>query len=443
MLNVPISLRFVAVEISYRWPVAGSRAQDERLTGVNMVGETAERAKFGEVFAAGEFRALWLAHLTSIAGDQLARVALTELVFKRTNSPLLTALTYATSYLPWVIGGLALSGLADRYSRRLVMIVCDIARALLVGAMALPGMPLLAMVGLLFAVTLLNAPFQAARSAMYLDIVSGERYVLAVAVQSITRQAGTVAGFVAGGLIVAQFGATTALLADAATFAVSAALVWAGVRARPAAALAGDRRSRASEIAAGVRLVFGDRQLRTLMMLGWLFAFYTVPEPLAVPYTAKLGHGTVAAGLVFAAGPFGTALGSAAFSRLVPPPKRLRWMGPLAVWASLILMLCTFHPGLAVSLLVFAVSGAFAAYQVAANAEFVAAAPSHQRSQAFGLANAGLQVSQGLYYVLAGAAAGVAAPATVIAVSGALGAVCAGVLAVSWHRLAAPRPAST
>jgi len=410
---------------------------------VDTVGEAIERAKFGDVFAAGEFRAIWLAHLTSIAGDQLARVALTVLVFQRTKSPLLTALTYAASYLPWVIGGLALSGLADRYSRRLVMIVCDVSRALLVGAMALPGMPLLAMVGLLFAVTLLNAPFQSARSAMYLDILSGDRYVMAVAVQSITRQLGIVAGFVAGGVIVAQSGATAALVADAATFAVSAALVWAGVRARPAAAQAGNRRSRSTEIAAGVRLVFGDRQLRSLMLLAWLAALYTVPEPLAVPYADQLGHSTVAAGLVFAAGPFGTALGSAAFSRLVPPPRRLRWMGPLAVWTCLSLLLCAFHPGLVVSLLIFAVSGVFAAYQVAANAAFVAAAPSHQRGQAFGLANAGLQVSQGLFYVIAGAVAGLAAPATVIAVSGVIGAVVAAMLAVGWRRLPESGPSST
>jgi MFS family permease len=401
---------------------------------VDTVGEAIERAKFGDVFAAGEFRAIWLAHLTSIAGDQLARVALTVLVFQRTKSPLLTALTYAASYLPWVIGGLALSGLADRYPRRLVMIVCDVARALLVGAMALPGMPLLAMVGLLFAVTLLNAPFQSARSAMYLDILSGDRYVMAVAVQSITRQLGIVAGFVAGGVIVAQSGATAALVTDAATFAVSAALVWAGVRARPAAAQAGNRRSRSTEIAAGVRLVFGDRQLRSLMLLAWLAALYSVPE--------QLGHGTVAAGLVFAAGPFGTALGSATFSRLVPPPRRLQWMGPLAVWTCLILLLCVFHPGLPLSLLIFAASGVFAAYQVAANAAFVATTPSHQRGQAFGLANAGLQVSQGLYYVLAGAVAGVVTSATVIAISGVIGAVAAGLLAVSLRRLPEPGPAS-
>jgi len=253
---------------------------------------------------------------------------------------------------------------------------------------------------------------------------------VAVAAASITRQAGTVTGFVAGGLVVAGFGATIAVLADAATFVVSGALVWSGVRARPAAQASG-RASRAADIGAGVGLVFGDRQLRSLMLLGWLVAFYTVPEPLAVPYAAQLRHGTVAAGLIFAAGPFGTALGSAVFTRFVPPPRRLRWMRPLAVWACLTLALCVFHPGLIGSLLIFIVSGVCAAYQIAANSAFVAAAPNRQRGQAFGLANAGLEVGSGLFYVIAGAVAGAIAPATVIALSGLIGAAAATWLAIS------------
>ena len=71
---------------------------------------------FRHIFANPEFRALWLAQLLSVAGDQLARVAITVLVYDRTRSPFWTALTYAVTLLPWLVGGLALSGLADRVS---------------------------------------------------------------------------------------------------------------------------------------------------------------------------------------------------------------------------------------------------------------------------------------------------------------------------------------
>ena len=82
-----------------------------------MEGAVPPRATFRDVFAVREFRALWLSEVLSVAGDRLALVALTLLVYHRTHSPLLTALVYAAGYLPWVIGGLFLADVADRRPR--------------------------------------------------------------------------------------------------------------------------------------------------------------------------------------------------------------------------------------------------------------------------------------------------------------------------------------
>lgn len=120
-------------------------------------------ATFREVFAVAEFRVLFAAQLLSVVGDQFTRVALAVVVFARTGSAGLTALTYGLTYLPDLVGGPLLSGLADRYPRRAVMVASDLGRAVLVAAMAAPGLPLPALGGLLVAVQLLNAPFSAAR----------------------------------------------------------------------------------------------------------------------------------------------------------------------------------------------------------------------------------------------------------------------------------------
>jgi MFS family permease len=64
----------------------------------------------------------------SFAGDQFARVAIAILVYGRIHSPFLTALAYAPTYLPPIAGGPLLSGLADLFRRRRVMIVCDLLR---------------------------------------------------------------------------------------------------------------------------------------------------------------------------------------------------------------------------------------------------------------------------------------------------------------------------
>ena len=49
----------------------------------------AARATFRDVFGVAEFRAMWLAQVLSVTGDQLARVALTVLVYGRTANRLL------------------------------------------------------------------------------------------------------------------------------------------------------------------------------------------------------------------------------------------------------------------------------------------------------------------------------------------------------------------
>ena len=62
--------------------------------------------------------ALFLAQAISLTGDQLARVAIASLVYRQTRSAFITALIYAVTYLPWLIGGPLLGGLADRFPRR-------------------------------------------------------------------------------------------------------------------------------------------------------------------------------------------------------------------------------------------------------------------------------------------------------------------------------------
>ena len=397
------------------------------------------RATFRDVFAVREFRALWFSEILSVAGDRLALVALTLLVYNRTGSPLLAAITYAAGYLPWVIGGLFLAEVADRRPRRTVMVVCDVVRAVLVAAMAVPGVPLLALVALLFATTMFTPPFESARAAITPDILQGELYVLGTAVTQTTFLAAQVAGAAGGGVAVAFVGTRPALVIDAATFVLSGLLIAFGIRARPAAARPETvHSSPLARTRQGFRLVFGDPALRILLLLGWLVAFYTVPEGVAAPYATRLGGGPIATGLVLASTVFATTIATPLFTRFVRARQRLALMGPLAVLTCATLVLTALHPGLLVSLVIFSLSAAFGSYQIAANTAFVIRVPNERRSQAFGLANMGVVVGQGAAFVAAGAAAEVISPAAVIAISGAIGAVIAIVLTFRWRHVSPP-----
>ena len=50
-----------------------------------MKGAAPPRAAFRDVFAVREFRAVWFSEILSVAGDRLALVALTLLVYDRTR----------------------------------------------------------------------------------------------------------------------------------------------------------------------------------------------------------------------------------------------------------------------------------------------------------------------------------------------------------------------
>ena len=397
------------------------------------------RATFRDVFAVREFRALWFSEVLSVAGDRLALVALTLLTFYHTRSPLLTAIVYAAGYLPWVIGGLFLAGVADRRPRRSVMVVCDVVRAVLVAIMVIPVLPLGILVALLFAATMFAPPFESARAAITPDILQGERYALGTAVIQSTFLAGQTVGAVGGGFAVAFLGVRPALVIDAATFVVSALFIGLGTRARPAAARPEIvQSSPLARMRDGFGLLFGDQALRTLLLLGWLVVFYTIPEGVAAPYAARLGGGSIATGLVLASTVFSTTIATPLFTRFVRPRRRLAWMGPLAVLTCATLVLTALRPGLAASLVIFSLSAAFGVYQLAANTAFVVRVPNERRAQAFGIANMGVIVGQGAAFVAAGAAAEVVAPAVVIAVGGGIGAIVGLVLTLRWRLVSPP-----
>ncbi|QFG22406.1 MFS transporter [Actinomadura sp. WMMB 499] len=394
------------------------------------------QATYREVFAVGEFRALWLAQALSFIGDQLAQVALAVLVYERTGNALLTAATYALTYLPPIVGGPLLSGLADVFPRRTVMIVCDVLRAVLVALMAVLALPLGGLCVLVFLTVLLGTPFTAARAAVLPDVLEGDRFVAGTAINNITHQITQMLGFLAGGAIIAAVGAREALALNALTFGVSAVILIAGLRRRPAPK---ERDAQSLGLWRGMRdgarLVFGDPTLRSLVSFAWLCAFYTIPEGLAAPYAATFDGSAVTVGLLMSAMPMGMVIGAFLFSRFVRPASRLRSMGWMAMLACLPLVGAGLNPPLWAVVLLWALSGAGSAYQLAANAAFVAAVPPSGRGQAFGLAQSGILAGQGVGILVGGAVAEALGPQTVVALAGVLGLSVAAMLTLSWNQV--------
>ena len=112
--------------------------------------------RYRDAFASSEFRALFGAFVVSMLGYVVAGLALTVLVYRQTNSALLSALTFTMTFVPYLFGGALLSGLVDRVPPRRLLVVLRPGRRGLVAVMVLPGMPVPALFALLFALSLLT-----------------------------------------------------------------------------------------------------------------------------------------------------------------------------------------------------------------------------------------------------------------------------------------------
>jgi MFS family permease len=370
--------------------------------------DAAERsATFREIFASGQFRALFAATMLSWIGDYLAKAAVTALVYDQTHSVAVSAATFAISYVPWVLGGPILAALAERYPHRQVMIVCDVWRAALVAIVAIPGMPVPAMLALLFATALLNPPFEAARSALMPRILDGDRYVQATVMQNVTGQGAQLLGYLIGAAM-AAYHPHIALAVDASTFAVSALLVSLFIRSYRPALDKSQRTHLLHETGQGFRVVFGTDVLRSIAILIFtLMLFTSLPEGLAAAWADRLSDTRAGAGidqgLIMAGYPAGFMLGGIIVSRMLPPHLRRRLIRPLAVLAPLALVPTLLNPTApVVALLALACGFAVAGLFPSANALFVRALPDMFRARAFGIMQSGVQIIQGLAIFICG-----------------------------------------
>ncbi len=366
--------------------------------------------RYRQLFAHREFRALFAADVLSIAGTYLARVAVASLVFQRTGSAALTALTFAISYLPFVFSPW-LASLADLFARRSLLIGCDLARAVCIALILVPGIHLAAVWALLFAEAIWRIPWGAARLALLSDILQDELFPAGNALVSSSRQALQVGGFAVGGVAVAVIGVRQTLAIDAISYVVSAAIVAAAVRARPAAWRSdgveqAKRPGTWQSTRQGIRTVVGSPQLRRLYALLALGpAVVIITESLAVPFAAELGGRVTLAGLIMAAPPLGTVVGLIVLGRL-PLSRQRQLVTPLAIGCGITIALTGFVamlPGAAVLVLVMLVlAGGCVSYISTIQADISVLIPTALRGRLFGLANAVLQLAQGGAIVLGG-----------------------------------------
>jgi MFS family permease len=173
------------------------------------------------------FRKLWFGQIVSECGDWLQFIALLSLF--PTSSEGVTALAglFIVRLVPWIVWAPIAGTIADKLSRRNVMIAADLGRALVVlGYLGVRGPEDTWLVyALAFAQESLSAFFEPARSAAIPQIVEPKALLAANSLSGATWSAMLALGGSLGGLLVATVGTRAAMIVDSLTFVVSAGIL--------------------------------------------------------------------------------------------------------------------------------------------------------------------------------------------------------------------------
>src|SRR5579871_2412542 len=82
------------------------------------------------------FLKFWVGQSVSKFGDQFNLLAMPLLILALTHSPFALGIAEAANLVPYLLLGLPAGALIDRLPRRIVMMICDIARTLIFAALA-------------------------------------------------------------------------------------------------------------------------------------------------------------------------------------------------------------------------------------------------------------------------------------------------------------------
>jgi predicted MFS family arabinose efflux permease len=282
--------------------------------------------------AVRDFRLLGVGQLASTVGDYCYAVALPWLILSNHGSTVLLGTVLACYGVPRTVliplGGI----LSDRLSPRVIMLIADATRCVLVAALAAIAVPRLTSLAVLGPVAALlgagEGLFLPAGSAIVPSLLPAESLQAGNGISAAMTQVGSIAGPVLGGVLVTTWGSAPAFAVDAASFAISA-IALAMMRGRrsevsPAepAAASGQTAAETQESAADQpvtfwRLLLHARFLQVILVIAVLanFAIASTIE-VALPALAHLRFGATGYGTLIAGFGIGSLFGTLASIRL-------------------------------------------------------------------------------------------------------------------------------
>jgi predicted MFS family arabinose efflux permease len=278
------------------------------------------------------FRQLWLGQVVSQMGDWFNTIALYTIILQLTGSGRDVGLLLVARFVPSFLFGPISGVVADRFSRRTIMIVSDLLRAVVVlGFLLVRRADQLWIIYVLTVVQLgLSTFFEPAKTAAIPSIVGDRELVAANAISSVTWSAMLTIGAAIGGIITDAFGTNVAFILDAATYLLSAGLI-ASIRVpkrakRPRQKLSLGRVLGITETIEGIRYVKDRPRVLAYLLVkpawglgGGILTLLAVFGERIFPVGKGAAGGI---GVLFAARGIGTAIGPIVARRIAGEGER-------------------------------------------------------------------------------------------------------------------------
>jgi MFS family permease len=281
------------------------------------------------------FRQLWLGQVVSQLGDWFDTIAVYTIVLNLTGSGRAVGLVLVARFLPTFFIGPLSGVVADRFSRRSIMIISDLMRAAVVLGFLFVRRP--DQLWLVYVLTVFQLAFSAffepAKTAVIPSIVSEQELIPANAIASVTWSVMLTLGAAIGGLITGWFGTDAAFVLDSLTFVGSALLV-ASVRfpkraVREKSKITVARALGITDTIEGARYVKDRPRVLALLLVKPSWGLGGGILTLLAVFGEKIfpvgGNTATGIGVLFAARGIGTAVGPIAARRLAgDAPRRMQ-----------------------------------------------------------------------------------------------------------------------
>ncbi|KIF73622.1 membrane protein [Streptomyces sp. 150FB] len=363
---------------------------------------------YRELFRTAEFTPLFVTTSVQVAASTVSGLALGTLVYGATGSPLLSALSMFGSSFAQVIGALALLSAADRLPPRAAMTAVALAGGAGTAVLAVPGLPLWALFGVLLGLGLVASVGGGVRYGLLNEVLPEQGYLLGRSVLNMSVGVTQILGFGVGGVLVTALSARGTLLCAAVLDLAAAAVALLGLGSR--APRTEGRPSLAATWVTNV-LLWSSASRRHVFLALWVPNGLIVGcESLFIPYSPRN------AGLLFAAGALGMLAGDTVTGRFVPARWRKRLGSPLRLLLAAPYLVFALRPALpfAVAAVVLASVGYGAGLLL--QERLVELTPVGVRGQALGLATSGMLTMQGVGAAVAGSVAELFSAGTAMAV---------------------------